>query len=44
MESLVKIHAQVFMQIAFKIRRQFSLSMNSKPNSKMSGYFYDGSV
>ena len=32
------------MQIVFKIRKQFSLSTNSQPNSKISGYFNEGSV
>ena len=32
------------MQIVFKIHKQFSLSTNSQPNSKMCGYIHEDSV
>ena len=32
------------MQIAFKIHKQFSISRNSQPNSKVSKYFRESSV
>ena len=32
------------MQIVFKIYKQFFISTNSQPNSKVSGYFREGSV
>ena len=44
-DRINQLQAKAFMQIVFKICKQFSLSTNSQPNSKMSGgYFREGSL